>query len=859
MKNIQTQTGTEEQGLQNSFSNNQRQKNQAMTYMRRLSILALLLFCVQVASAQKMSDDQVIEYVLQAQEKGESQQQIAKDLLRKGVTMDQVNRIKRKMESQKKTGVGNSLTEKSRTRTAPKRNGAIELQSVKEEKNKLSAAEREEQMIGEMGFFFPDSTMMYIMAEQNKKEIFGHRIFQNKDVAFEASYNLPTPANYQLGPGDEVAIDIWGASQSNIQETISPDGNIYVENLGPIHLSGLTVAQANKYLKEQFGQIYSSINGDEPDSNIRLSLAQNRSIQVHVMGEVENPGTYTMSSFATIFNALYQAGGVNEVGTLREVKVYRNDKPVATYDVYDFILNGNNDTGIRLEDNDVVTVDAYKNLVSVTGNVKRPMYYEMLDGESVEQLLKYAGGFTGNAYKTDVRLIRNGKREREIYTLDSTERQSFAISDGDSISVDSIMPTFANMVEVKGAVYRPGMFQMDGRISTVKQLIESAGGLKDEAFLNRAILNRRNPNNTMENLAINLEQLMDGTIDDVQLRKNDVLLVPSIFDMQEVQTVTIFGEVAFPGTYQYVDNMSIEDFIVNAGGLKEAASTAKVDVARRVKNSRATSASDTISHTYSFSISDGLVVEGNPNFTLKPFDEVYVRKSPGYHEQENVTIEGEVLFGGTYALEKKNQRLSELVTNAGGLTPQANIKGARLERTMTEEEKMRLESTIEAAIQMAENKKDSVAIRRNMMNQTTYPVGIELDKALDKPGSDADITLRDGDRLIIPQFSNTVKVSGEVMYANTIAYNQGKRLNYYVNQAGGYNENASKSNVYIVYMNGTVSKANRWSRKVVEPGCEVVVPAKEEKDGMSASEILSLSSTAASLATVVLALINVFR
>lgn len=827
--------------------------------MRKLPILVLFLFCVQIASAQKMSDDQVIEYVMEAQEKGDSQQQIAKDLLRRGVTMDQVNRIKRKMENQKTSGIGASMTEKKRTRTAPKKNGAIELQSDKEERSKFNATEREEMMMGEMGFLFPDSTMMYMMEDQTKKEIFGHRLFQNKNVAFEASYNLPTPANYRLGPGDEVAIDIWGASQSNIQETISPDGNIYVENLGPVHLSGLTVTQANKYLKEQFGQIYSGINSEEPNSNIRLSLAQNRTIQVHVMGEVENPGTYTMSSFATIFNALYQAGGVNEVGTLREVKVYRADKLVATYDVYDFILNGNSDKGIRLEDNDVVTVDAYKNLVSVTGNVKRPMYYEMLDDESVAQLLKYAGGLSGNAYKEDVRLIRNGKREREIYTLDAAEQQNFILADGDSVSVDSIMPTFANMVEVKGAVYRPGMFQMNGRINTVKQLIESAGGLKDEAFLGRAILNRRKPNNTMENLAINLEQLMSGAIADVPLRKNDVLLIPSIFDMQEVQTVTIFGEVAFPGTYEYVENMSIEDFIIKAGGLTEAASTARVDVARRMKDSRATSASDTISYRYSFSISDGLVVEGNPNFTLIPFDEVYVRKSPGYFEQENVSVEGEVLFGGTYALTKKNQRLSELVLNAGGLTPQANIKGARLERTMTEDEKLRLESSIEAAIQMAENKKDSVAIRRSMMSQTTYPVGIELDKALEHPGSDADITLRNGDKLIVPQFSNTVKISGEVMYANTVAFDKNKRLKYYVNQAGGYNENASKSNVYIVYMNGTVSKANRWSRKVVEPGCEIVVPTKEEREGMSASEILSLSSTAASLATVVLALINVFR
>ena len=827
--------------------------------MKKIAILLLLLCCTQYMAAQKMTDDQVIEYVMEAQDKGLSQQDIAKDLLRRGVTMDQVNRIKRKMESQNKNGVGSTLTEKMRTRTAPKKNGAIELQSDKDAVKNMKTSERETMLGDEIGFLFPDSTMMYMMQESKKKEIFGHRIFQNKDVAFEASYNLPTPTNYKLGPGDEVAIDIWGASQSTIQETISPDGNIYIENLGPVHLSGLTVSQANTYLKKQLGQIYSSINGDTPESNIRLSLAQNRTIQVHVMGEVENPGTYTMSSFATIFNALYQAGGVSEVGTMREIKVYRNDKLVATYDVYDFILNGNSDMGIRLEDNDVVTVDAYKNLVSVTGNVKRPMYYEMLDNESLAQLLKYAGGLAGNAYKEDVRLIRNGKREREIYTLNVAEQQEFILADGDSVSVDSIMPTFANMVEVRGAVYRPGQFQMNGRVNTVKQLVECAGGLKDDAFMNRAILNRRNPNNTMQNLAINLENLMNGTDEDIELRKNDVLLIPSLFDMQEVQTVTIFGEVAFPGTYEYVDNMSIEDFIVNAGGLTEAASSAKVDVARRVKNSWATSASDTISHTYSFALSDGLVVEGEPNFTLKPFDEVYVRKSPGYFKQENVTVEGEVLFGGTYALEKKNQRLSELVASAGGLTPQANVKGARLERTMTEEEKLRLESSIETAIQMAENKKDSVAIRRNMMSQTTYPVGIELDKALDKPGSDADITLRSGDRLIIPQYSNTVKVNGEVMYANTVAYKGGKGLKYYINQAGGYNDNAKKSNVYIVYMNGTVAKPGVCQRSVVEPGCEIVVPTKEERERMTPAQVLSLSSTAASLATVVLALINVFR
>ena len=827
--------------------------------MKKTFLFILLsFFCGVYVQAQKMTDDQVVEYVISAQEKGDSQQQIAADLLRRGVTMDQINRIKRKMDNQGKTGIGQTVSEKTRMRTAPQQNGAIQLQSDKDKAQKMKNSERELMMSDELGFLFPDSTMMYMMEEPQKMEIFGHRIFQNKDLAFEAAYNLPTPPNYKLGPGDEVAIDIWGASQVSILETISPDGNIYVENLGPVHLSGLTVKQANNYLKRQFGQIYSGIDSEEPNSNISLSLAQNRTIQVHVMGEVENPGTYTMSSFATIFNALYQAGGVNEVGTLRAVKVYRNDKPVATYDVYDFILNGNSNTGIRLEDNDVVSVDAYQNLVAVTGHVKRPMYYEMLEDESVAQLLTYAGGFLGNAYKEDVRLVRNGKREREIYTLNADEQQTFMIADGDSVSVDSIMPTFANMVEVRGAVYRPGQFQMDGRVNTVKQLIECAGGLKDEAFMNRAVLNRRNPNNTLENLSINLNDLMSGNVEDIVLRKNDILLVPSLFDMQEVQTVTIYGEVAFPGVYQYADNMTVEDFIVNAGGLNEAASTARVDVARRVKDSKATSTNDTITLSYSFSLSDGLLVEGNPNFTLMPFDEVYVRKSPGYYKQENVTIEGEVLFDGTYALTKKNQRLSELIQSAGGLTPQAYPEGARLIRQMTEEELQRLDVTIETALQTAKDEEDSLRVRNSLASQTSYPVGVELHKALEKPGSDADITLRNGDRLIIPQFSNTVKMSGEVMYANTVAYQKGKRLNYYLDQAGGYSNNAKKSKVYIVYMNGTVARANRANSRLIQPGCEIVVP-KKDKERLKTTEILSLGSTSASLATVVIALTNILR
>mgnify|MGYP003288802694 CR=1 FL=1 len=821
-----------------------------MHMKKGILFVMLSLFCVVTMQAQKMTDDQVVEYVMEAQSKGADQQQIAAELLHQGVTMDQMNRIRRKMNSQKNAGVGQTLEKKVRTRTAPQNNGALNLPKTDvKNQEQLKAS-----MGDEVGLMLPDSLTMLEAMNQKKMEIFGHRIFQNKEVAFEAAYNLPTPPNYKLGPGDEVAVDIWGASEYSIMEIISPDGNIYVESLGPVHLSGLTVEQANNQLKRQFGKIYSGVDGEEPNSNIRLTLAQNRTIQVHVMGEVENPGTYTMSSFATVFNALYQAGGVNEVGTLREVKIFRDDKPVATYDVYDFILNGKTDKGIRLEDNDVVSVDAYKNLVNVTGKVKRPMYYEMLDNETVAQLLKYAGGFSGNAYKDDVRLVRNGKREREIYTLNADEQQSFKIADGDSVSVDSIMTSFANMVEVKGAVYRPGTFQMNGRVTTVKQLIECAGGLKDDAFMDRAILNRRNPNNTLENLAIDLKALMAGGIADVTLRKNDVLMIPSIFDLQEVPTVTIFGEVAFPGVYEYADNMTIEDFILKAGGLNEMASTARVNVSRRVKNSSATSVSDTITHTFAFSLDNGLSVDDHKEFILKPYDEVYVRKSPGYYKQENVTIEGEVLFGGTYVLTRKDQRLSDMVKEAGGLTPHAYVEGARLIRKMDADELLRLDERIDNELEKAKNLRDSVAIRNTFLNQTEYTVGIELHKALEKPGKAADIILRDGDRIIVPQYLNTVKINGEVMSSGSvIPFEKGRRVNYYVDYAGGYSNDAKKSKVYIKYPNGKVARAKKNSPDAVQPGCEIIVP-KNNKERLKTTEILALSSTSASLATVIITL-----
>lgn len=798
--------------------------------MKKILMLVFCLGFVQILCAQTMTDEQVKAYVIEAQGKGLSQQEIAKELLVRGVSMDQVNRIKREAQYKSQQEAGLSVDDESRMRTIPEGH----LKNVEVEDGEI----------------------------ESEMEIFGHRIFQSKDVAFEASYNLPTPSDYKLGPGDQVAIDVWGASQSSLLKTISPDGNIGVENLGPIYLNGLTVSQANNLLKQKFESIYSGLNGENPVSNIRLSLAQNRAIQVHVMGEVVNPGTYTMSSFATVFNALYLSGGVNEKGSLRMVKVYRKDKPIATYDVYDFILNGNSNMGIRLEDNDVVVVDTYKKMVSVTGAVKRPMYYEALEGETVEQILKYAGGLSENAYREDVRIMRSGKYEREILTVTREQLAQTKIQDGDVLSVDMIAPTFSNMVGIQGAVYRPGKFQLSDNIATVKQLIECAGGLKEEAFLNRAILNRRKPNNTMENVAIDLKQLLEGAIADIPLRKNDVLLVHEWSDVYEMRTITVSGEVLFAGTYEFRDNMTIEDAVLASGGLKESASAVRVLVARRPKDAYATAEIDTIAQLFELTLNDSLGVVNNPSFVLMPFDEIIVRKSPGYNIQEKVFVDGEILFPGTYVLSSKHVTLSQLVKMSGGCTSDAYLFSAKLLRKKSEEERELDKKAFETALEKALNKEDSLAIlqqRKEEEKENVYSIAIDLAEAMANPGSDADILLQEGDRLVIPRRIDVVRVSGEVMVPNAISYKEGKPLKYYVNQSGGYTEDAKKTKIYVVHANGEVEKVNRRSRSIY-PGSEIVVSAKKKREGgMTAAQFVSLSSATTSLATVVLALMNVLK
>ena len=694
--------------------------------------------------------------------------------------------------------------------------------------------------------------------EEEKKEekVFGRDIFNTKNLTFEPSVNLATPVDYHLGPGDEVIIDIWGTNQATIRDNISPDGYINIEDIGLVYLNGMTVSEATDYLRKELNRIYAGIDSEKPVSQIKVTLGDSRTIQVNVMGEVLTPGTYALSSFSSVFHALYRAGGVNDIGSLRAIQLVRGGKPIATIDVYDFIMRGKATDDIRLQEGDVVIVPPYQALVTIEGNVKRPMKYEMKDGENVKTLLKYAGGFSGDAYTRALRMIRQNGREYQVYTIDDIDYSVFPVKDGDKVTAEAILNRFENKLEIKGAVYRPGIYQFGGSLNTVRQLVEKADGLMGDAFTARAVLHRERDNLTREVISVDIKKVLDGTIPDIPLQKNDVLYIPSIHDLQDMGVITVFGEVARPGELPYADNTTLEDIIIQAGGLKESASTVRVDVSRRIKDNKSTDVSSTIGKMYSFSLKDGFVIDGEPGFVLQPYDQVYVRRSPGYQEQANVDITGEVLYDGTYALTNKSERLSDLVKKAGGVTPFAYVKGAKLIRQANDEELKRMEDVFKMMRrEMGQANMDSLKLDLD----SVYSVGIDLELAMKNPGSSADVVLRAGDKLVVPELSNTVKINGAVMLPNTVAYKDKKSVKYYISQAGGFANNARKSRAFIIYMNGQVAKVKGSGRNMIEPGCEIIVPIKDKNGRMNFQTILGIASSIGSLGLTAASIANILK
>ena len=842
------------------------------------------LFCITGITTtwaqSSMTDDQVMQYIIKEHSAGTSQAQIVTKLMQKGVDISQIRRIRNKYqkeindkgasatadaavnETDKMMRKGTNTKRERTTQTTEEKQEMTTTQRRQPTKKKKAStvtvdkpstqyfSERKDELTEEdVDFAFEDNEESdYEEQLFNGKRVFGRDIFNKDNLTFEPAMNIATPQNYVLGPGDNVKVDIYGASQASNVYTISPDGDITISGYGPVNVSGLTVSQAQARLRSTLGSRYSS-------SSIKMGLGQTRTITINVMGEVQAPGTYTLSAFASVFHALYMAGGVSEIGTLRNIKVYRNGRLVSSVDVYDYILNGKLTGNIRLADNDVIVVGPYDCMVEVTGNVKRPMYYEMKKTESVSSALKYAGGFTSDAYTKSLRVTRKNGNKMTVFNVGEFDMTSFKVSDGDIVSAETIITRYENMVEIKGAVFRPGMYQLGGDITTVGTLLKACEGVTEEAFTNRAVMHRMNTDRTLKVISVDVKGILAGTTPDISLQNEDVLFIPTKSEMQNDRTLTIHGEVMYPGEYHYADNETLEDFILQAGGLKETASTVKVDVSRRIYDSKAISTDSIIAKTYSFSLKEGFVIDGEPGFILEPYDQVYVRRSPGYEEQQNVFVEGEVNFPGTYALSKRQTRLSDVIKAAGNPNHMAYIKGARLERHITDEERMRMQEVIKMT-KMQGGQGDSIDVNKIDFGDRYY-VGIQLDKAIENPGSDYDMILRDGDRIIVPQYINTVKISGDVLYPNTVLYKKGEKAKYYVNQAGGFGSNAKKSHTYIVHMNGTVNQMGKGDRPT--PGCEIIVPTKPARDATKLTQYLAIGTSTASIATMIATIANLIK
>ena len=822
--------------------------------MRHILISFLMLCSL---SAYALTDQQVIDYIKQQSAAGKSEQQIGKELLAKGVTPEQAKRIKAMYEAQQKAGANDT---QSQNAYRNQNNNRVHSQSQGKNQNRNQYPAQGQTPTQDI---FSSTTDIYInenpedatLTDQTTKEIYGHKVFNNQSLTFEPSENLATPQNYHLGPGDEVIIDLWGTSEDHLRQTISPEGSIMISQLGPVYLNGMTISDANKHIKSAFSRKYAGMSDAETD--VQVTLGQVRTIQIDVMGEVATPGTFQLSPFSSVFHALYRAGGINDIGSLRNIQVLRNGKKVAGVDIYEYLFKGKTNGNIRLQEGDVIIVPPYDQLVSIDGNVKRPMYYEIKPDETVKSVLDYAGGFTGDAYAGMVRLSRQDGTENELFNIQRDQFASYRLKDGDILTVGTVLDRYANRVDLEGAVYRPGMYALNKNITTLGDLLRLAEGVTEDAYTDRVLIYREGPNMELQVIGINLNDILAGRAADVELKRNDLIVVSSIMEIEERGNLTINGQISKPGEYPYAKNTTIEDLILMAGGLLEGASTVRIDVARRFVDPTATTQSNQISQTFTLSIENGLAASNASSFLLKPYDVVYVRKSPNYVPQEQVSLEGEVLFGGSYVLTKRNERISDVVRRAGGLLESAYIKGAHMTRKLTEDEIASRDEAFRLA-QSNNNAEKGDSISMTKMNfSDTYNVGIDLTLALANPGSSYDIVLKPGDKIYIPEEQSTVKIAGDVMFPNTVVYVPGKKLSYYIDQAGGYGQRAKKGKAFVVYMNGSVAKAKKST--VIEPGCQIIVPSKPDSNGTDWTKILAFATSFSSVATMAATITNIFK
>lgn len=784
----------------------------------------------------ELTDAQIKQFISRAEESGMTQEQLEAAAMARGMPYSEITKLRDRINKIQQ-GRGKTTTVSNEMR-------GVSGQELSKRKDLFTN-------------IMADTTTISKTTKESTGElkVFGSDLFNRENLTFEPSLNIPTPQNYQLGPGDELLIEIWGASQEEYRLQVTPEGYIKIANLSPLQVSGLTIEKATQLIKSRLSNIYAGMHGPNPNTFAQVSIGNLRSIKVNLAGEVEMPGTYTLPSLASVFNALYLAGGPGKEGSYRNISVIRENKLVATVDLYDFLLHGMPEKNIRLQDQDIIFVNPYQARVMLDGEVKKPAIYEVAGQETLSDVIGFAGGFKDDAYQDRIKIVRNTPTEKMIVDVQSAQFATTALKDGDEIQVDKILSRFKNRVTIRGAVYREGEFELtDGM--TLKQLIARADGLRKDAFLPRASIYRLSSNLKMEMIPVNLVALMNGETAGIPLQREDVVNISSIFDLEEIYTVKINGAVKKPGTYPWVKALSLGELIRNSGGLLESASLAKVEIARRVRDKHATEPKPEVASIYTFALNQDLSLSDSASsFVLEPYDMIFIRKSPGYETQQLVQVEGEVAFPGQYSIANKGERISDLVNRAGGLTSDAYLPGASLIRQVKINEEQRTKAL--EALQYASG--DSIQLEKTGMSKE-QAIGIELSRILEKPHSDYDLILMEGDRLQVPKQLQTVRLSGALLYPVTVRFENNRSLRNYISHAGGFAEEARPSKAYVIYANGSVDRTKSFlfirNYPKIEPGAEIVVPKKPEREKLSAQQAISISSAVASMALVLVTLIG---
>ncbi len=663
-----------------------------------------------------------------------------------------------------------------------------------------------------------------VKVTEKTKKIFGYQLFNSANLTFEPAINVPIPQSYILGVGDQLSINVWGASQMVYQPIIDKSGAITIPDVGPVYLSGMSFEKSKSLIQSRLMAIYSGMSGDSPNTWSEVTMGNVHPIKINVLGELNAPGTYTLPSTASAFNALFLSGGPNENGSFREIKLIRDGATIKTIDIYDFLVNADPSCNIQLREQDILFVPNYKSRVEIDGEVKQRGIFETKEGETLKDLIRFAGGFSDEAYTHSMSVVRNTDREHELKTVVKADFGKFTLQNGDLVTTASILNRFTNRVAIGGAVFHPGSFELSPGMK-LSNLIKKADGLREDAFLNRALITRLKEDYTPENISFNVKEILDGS-QDIILQKDDKVFISSIFQLREARTVNITGQVSKPQTFEYVDNMTLSDLIIKAGGFNEQADLSVVEVSRRLSYEEAAKVTDKMNNIFQFALTRDLkLTPVDAAFKLQPFDEVFVRRAPGYRDQGTFYISGEVLYDGTFVITGKNERISDAIKRAGGLIPGAFTKGATLNRTNKFSA-----AELEKRAQLM--KTDSTLAKTLVTSSETYSVGIELDKILANPGSNEDLLLQPGDLINIPRELQTVKVSGSVMNSLAVTFQKGYSLRKYISMAGGYSERASKGRTYVLYPNGTMKTTSRFIFRHsprIATGSEIIVPQKPEK------------------------------